>query len=73
MTYSTNPHSIPIRLVERWLPLAQELREDQGWSDDTAALVALIMRAALLLKGASSPPAARAILMAYHALCRFNP
>jgi hypothetical protein len=73
MTYTTNSRSTPIHLVDRWLPLALELREDQGWSDDTAALVALIMRAALLLKGTSSPPAARAILMAYHVLCRIDP
>lgn len=73
MTSTTNSHSIPIRLVERWLPLAQELREDQGWSDDTATLVTLITRAAMLLQGASSPPAARAILMAYHAFCRIDP
>jgi hypothetical protein len=58
--------SAALRLLECWLPLAQALREEEGWRDGAAALEALILRAAPLLQGAPSLAAARAILLVYH-------
>lgn len=59
-----------IRLVECWLPLAQEVNEALGWGDDAPALDLLIHTAAPALAGASSPQVARAILAVYHAVLR---
>lgn len=57
-----------LRLLECWLPLAQELNQAQGWGDATPALEALIRAAAPVLAGAPSLDAARAILIVYHAM-----
>jgi hypothetical protein len=59
-----------LRLLECWLPLAQELNEAQGWGDDAQALEALIRAATPALAGAPSPAAARAILAVYHTVLR---
>lgn len=66
MTHATPPNPADLRLLECWLPLAQALREEEGWPDDAAAIEALILRAAPLLHGAPSLAAARAILLVYH-------
>jgi hypothetical protein len=61
---STDPHP-PLtqeRLLEGWLPLAQEASRRYGWGLDAPALEALILRAAPLLRQVSSPLAAHAML-----------
>ncbi|MFO7170406.1 MAG: hypothetical protein DIU80_020450 [Chloroflexota bacterium] len=62
-----------LRLVECWLPLAQELNEAQGWGDDGPALERLILAAASALSSAVSVESARAILLVYHASLRARP
>jgi hypothetical protein len=62
-----------VRLLECWLPLAQELNETQGWGDDGHALERLIQAAAPALRGAVSADTARAILLVYHASLRARP
>ena len=59
-----------LRLLECWLPLAQELNEAQGWGDDTAALETLVLAATPALAAALDTTAARVILMLYHAVLR---
>lgn len=58
-----------LRLLECWLPLAQELNESQGWGDDARSLELLILAARPALRCVSRLDAARAVLMVYHA-CR---
>jgi hypothetical protein len=50
------------RLLEGWLPLAQDANLLYGWQLDGAALEALIIAAAPALQAAASPLAARAAL-----------
>ena len=57
-----------LRLLECWLPLAQELRAAEGWADDAHGLQALLLLAAPALALAHSTSEARAILSAYHTL-----
>ncbi|HWQ11797.1 MAG TPA: hypothetical protein VNL77_03305 [Roseiflexaceae bacterium] len=63
-------HPARLRLLECWLPLAQELNESQVWGDDATALEALIVAAAPALVAAVDTASARAILMLYHAVLR---
>jgi hypothetical protein len=56
-----------LRLLECWLPLAQELNATLGWGDAAAALESLIARAAPALRMATTTEGARALLMLYHA------
>lgn len=60
------PRDAALRLLECWLPLAQALREAEGWDDTPEALAALVLDAAPLLRDAPSADAARAILAVYH-------
>lgn len=50
------------RLLEGWLPLAQDANQQYGWHLDGPALEALIIAAAPALAEARSPLAARAAL-----------
>ena len=55
------------RLLEGWLPMAQDANQQYGWQLDGPALEALIIFAAPALAKAQSPLAARAVLwQAYH-------
>jgi hypothetical protein len=56
-----------LRLLECWLPLAQELNTTLGWGADAAALESLIERAAPALRMATTTEEARAFLMLFHA------
>lgn len=56
-----------LRLIEGWLPLAQDASQQYGWQLDGAALEALIIAAAPSLAATQSPLAARAVLwQTYH-------
>lgn len=56
-----------LRLMEGWLPLAQETSQQYGWHLDSPALEALILAAAPALAEAQSALAARAVLwQIYH-------
>jgi hypothetical protein len=57
-----------LRLLECWLPLAQELCASEGWDNDPRELEALVLAAAPTLAAAPGPDAARAILVVYHAM-----
>jgi hypothetical protein len=57
-----------LRLLECWLPLAQELNQRCGWGRDAAALEALILAAGPRLALAGSAPEAYGILWHYHLL-----
>lgn len=59
-----------LRLLECWLPLAQELNQAEHWDADGRTLESLILAAAPALIHAEHIDAARAILMVYHALLR---
>lgn len=50
------------RIVEGWLPLAQDANQQYGWQLDGPALEALIIAAAAALAETRSALAARAIL-----------
>ncbi|NNJ11952.1 hypothetical protein EKD04_016585 [Chloroflexales bacterium ZM16-3] len=50
------------RLLEGWLPLAQDANQRYGWQLNAPALEALVLAAAPTLLHASSALAARAIL-----------
>ncbi|MBX0330729.1 hypothetical protein K2Z83_24020 [Oscillochloris sp. ZM17-4] len=50
------------RLIEGWLPLAQEANQRYGWDLDAPALESLIMSAATALERAGSTVASYAIL-----------
>ncbi|NTU78493.1 MAG: hypothetical protein HGA45_03680 [Chloroflexales bacterium] len=50
------------RLLEGWLPLAQEADERYGWGLTATALEGMILAAAPRLRGAQSALEARAIL-----------
>lgn len=57
------------RLLEGWLPLAQDVNAQYGWSLDGPELEALILRAAPALQHAHSTLEARAMLWStYHQL-----
>lgn len=51
-----------LRLLEGWLPLAEEVNNQYGWSLDARAIEALILRAAPALRRAHSTLEARAML-----------
>jgi len=51
-----------IRLLECWLPLAQEVSQRNGWYLDATELEALIIQARDLLSAAHSVEEARVIL-----------
>lgn len=57
-----------LRLIECWLPLAQDVSEAQGWGEGARALERLIAAAAPALATAVDTPSARAILVLYHTL-----
>lgn len=50
------------RLLEGWLPMAQEANLLYGWALDASALEALVLLAAPALRHARSPLEARAML-----------
>lgn len=55
------------RLLEGWLPLAQDVNQQYGWQLDGSALERLIMAAAPALAEAQTPLAARAVFwQTYH-------
>jgi hypothetical protein len=55
------------RLVEGWLPLAQDMNQQYGWQLDGSALEALIITAMPALADAHSALAARAVFwQLYH-------
>ncbi|NNJ13111.1 hypothetical protein EKD04_022560 [Chloroflexales bacterium ZM16-3] len=54
------------RLIEGWLPLAQDANQQYGWQLDGPALEALIIAAAPTLVQAPSALAARASLWHVH-------
>lgn len=59
------------RLIEGWLPLAQDANQQYGWHLEGPALEALIIRAAPALVEARSAVAARAVLwQAFHQQAR---
>ncbi|WP_448545192.1 hypothetical protein [Roseiflexus sp.] len=62
-----------LRLLECWMPLAQELNQTEKWGDDSAALERLIRLAAPVLTAVDHVQSARAILMVYHAIARKEP
>jgi len=62
-----------LRLLECWMPLAQELNQTEKWGDDSAALERLIRLAAPVLTVVDHVQSARAILMVYHAIARKEP
>ena len=62
-----------LRLLECWMPLAQELNQTEKWGDDSAALERLIRLAAPVLAAVDHVQSARAILMVYHAIARKEP
>jgi hypothetical protein len=55
-----------LRLLECWLPLAQEANKLYGWGCTPADLEALILRSAPDLALAHTPLEARVILWHYH-------
>lgn len=55
-----------LRLLECWLPLAQQLNLDLGWHHDPPELEALILAAASDLIITSSATTARAVLWRQH-------
>ena len=55
-----------LRLLECWLPLAQELNERHGWGYKPTALEALILEAAPALAKVVSAAEAHGILWYYH-------
>lgn len=61
---ATHDRSTRQRLLEGWLPLAQEVSERYGWGLDGPALEALILAAGPGLRRAPSALAACAILWA---------
>jgi hypothetical protein len=62
------------RLLEGWLPLAQEANLLYGWALDAPALEALVLLAAPALRHARSPFEARAMLWgSYHEQHREEP
>jgi hypothetical protein len=66
---STKPPSVPIdrlRLLECWLPLAQQLNQDLHWGRSPAKLEALILAAAPDLAQTDSATTARAVLWRQH-------
>ncbi len=62
-----------LRLLECWMPLAQELNQTEKWGDNSAALERLIRLAAPVLAAVDHVQSARAILMVYHAIARKEP
>jgi hypothetical protein len=55
-----------LRLLECWLPLAQQLNQDLGWGRDPSELEALILAAASDLARTDSATTARAVLWRQH-------
>lgn len=55
-----------LRLLECWLPLAQQINERYGWSHDARALEALILAAVPALAQAQNTVEAHAILWYQH-------
>jgi len=55
-----------LRLLECWLPLAQQLNQDLGWERNPAELEALILAAAAELAQTDSATTARAVLWRQH-------
>jgi hypothetical protein len=64
MPESTN--KTHLRLLENWLPLAQEVNLLYGWDYDASALEELVITAADTLAQAHSSVEARVILWYYH-------
>ncbi|HJZ50525.1 MAG TPA: hypothetical protein VKE41_25310 [Roseiflexaceae bacterium] len=67
MTNQELDHTMRQRLLECWLPLAQELNERYGWGHDARTLEALLLAAAPALRQVHSAVEAHAILW-YHDL-----
>ena len=61
----TDP-AIRQRLLECWLPLAQQLNQDLGWERNPDDLEALIFAAAVELAQTDSATTARAVLWRQH-------
>jgi hypothetical protein len=55
-----------LRLLECWLPLAQQLNQDLGWGYDPPKLEALILAAVRELAQTDSATTARAVLWRQH-------
>ena len=65
---STEPPALPdqLRLLECWLPLAQQLNQDLGWQRSPTDLEALILAAAVNLTQTNSATTARTVLWHQH-------
>lgn len=59
------PHD-RLRLLECWLPLAQQLNQDLGWERNPTDLEALILATAAELAQTDSATTARAVLWRQH-------
>jgi hypothetical protein len=73
MSNPSSEDAAMLRLLECWMPLAQELNQTEKWGDDSAALERLIRLAAPVLTAVDHVQSARAILMVYHAIARKEP
>jgi hypothetical protein len=67
MRNTTTQRDTQLRLIECWLPLAQEANILYGWGYDAASLERLITSAADALERATNSVEARGILWYYHA------
>jgi hypothetical protein len=64
------PDTAHLRLLECWLPLAQEISERHSWGYDAFALEALILTAAPALTEVVAAPEAHGICWYYHLIQR---
>jgi len=65
--------TVHLRLLECWLPLAQQVSQDLGWGYKPAELEALILAAATDLVQTDSATTARAVLWRQHLRDRSTP
>jgi hypothetical protein len=66
MTDQGSDPTVRQRLLECWLPLAQQISEDLGWGYPAVELEALILAAAADLIQTDSATTARAVLWRQH-------
>ena len=66
MTNQELDHTTRQRLLECWLPLAQDLNQRYGWGHDARALEALLLAAAPVLSQTHTAAEAHAILWYHH-------
>ena len=66
MTDQGGDPAVRQRLLERWLPMAQQISEDLGWGYTALELEALILAAATDLVQTDSATTARAVVWRQH-------